>query len=66
VELERILVAHWSNRTEDEFDALERDDKAYLIAAYRTVNQIEAVAMYAASQPKPSGRLHVTQPFTPD
>lgn len=47
--LEWFLAARWANIDWfSEFDALDGDDAAFVVAAYRTHMQIEAVTSYFA------------------
>ena len=51
--LEWFLAARWAGLGWfDDFDQLDGDDMAFIVAAYRTDRQIEAVVAYFASKPK--------------
>jgi len=47
--LEWFLAARWANLSWfGDFEALDGDDMAFIVAAYRTHQQIEAVIAYVA------------------
>lgn len=51
--LEWFLAARWAGLGWfDEFDQLDGEDMAFVVAAYRTHQQIEAVVSYFASKRK--------------
>lgn len=51
--LEWFLAARWAGLSWfDEFDQLDGEDMAFVVAAYRTHMQIEAVVNYFASKRK--------------
>lgn len=51
--LEWFLAARWAGLSWfDEFDHLDGEDMAFVVAAYRTHAQIEAVVSYFASKRK--------------
>jgi len=51
--LEWFLAARWANLTWfDDFDQLDGEDMAFVVAAYRTHQQIEAVVSYFAHKRK--------------
>jgi hypothetical protein len=51
--LEWFLAARWANlHWFDDFDQLDGEDMAFVVAAYRTSMQIEAVVAYFAHKRK--------------
>lgn len=51
--LEWFLAARWAGlHWFDEFDQLDGEDMAFVVAAYRTHQQIEAVVSYFANKRK--------------
>jgi Tfp pilus assembly protein PilN len=53
---EALEAARWRGLTDPEYDALSLDDKARLIAHYRTATRLEAVAAW--EQAKELRRKH--------
>lgn len=55
--LEWFLAARWAEiGWFDEFDQLDGDDMAFIVAAYRTNMQIEAVVTYYAHKQRKTAR----------
>ena len=53
--LEWFLAARWAGISWfDDFDQLDGDDMAFIVAAYRTHHQTEAVVSYFANKPRKS------------
>lgn len=49
------LTAHWHGMPWEDFKVLETDEQEFLIAVYKTANQLDAVQSYYPAKRRKSG-----------